>query len=38
MDMEKIQKEQTADNNTLDNTVKNTILPYLKDLSKIKTR
>ena len=28
-------KEQTADNNTLDNAVKNTILPYLKDLSKI---
>ena len=27
--------EQTADNNTLDNAVKNTIVPYLKDLSKI---
>ena len=35
MEMEKMPKEQTADNNTLDNAVKNTILPYLKDLSKI---
>ena len=35
MEMEKMPKEQTADNNTLDNVVRNTILPYLKDLSKI---
>ena len=35
MEMEKMPNEQTADNNTLDNAVKNTIVPYLKDLSKI---
>ena len=35
MDEEQIHKEQIPDENNLDKTVKNSILPYLMDLSKI---